>query len=100
MNVNSFKIVGGLVLGVTVGAMVGLFTASGNNRKARKKLERELVNMKSSIGKVMNDTLDGLIVSYEESLNEVVTDLKQHTSQQAKKRKNKKKDKVKDKDQE
>ncbi|TRX60529.1 YtxH domain-containing protein [Fulvivirga sp. M361] len=85
MENNGLKIIGSLLLGTAVGAVVGLLTAPESGKKTRKKLDGETQKFLSNINQAVGDSLQTLKSSYQDVVSEVASNAKKHISQGEKK---------------
>ncbi len=75
---SGIKILGGLIVGTAIGAVVGLLTAPESGKKTRKKLDKEAKRLSDDLGNTVNEAISSLKTSYQEILDNATTKSKKH----------------------
>jgi len=78
MNTEKLKILAGVLSGMAIGAVAGIMSATISGQTAQKKLEQETARIKKEIGDSMNSRMEGLVSSYEQTINETIKGLKEN----------------------
>lgn len=72
------KIIGGLLVGAAIGAVVGLLTAPDSGKKTRKKLDSEAKRLTDDLGKTINEAIASLKTSYQDVVDTTTSKSKSH----------------------